>query len=58
MILKNRKEVYEKARSEKPGRWKRGIKDWNYKSEVPLNNINKVKRIKPEPAKVMAMKIA
>lgn len=57
-ILEKRKEVYAKARSENPIRWKNKLRNWNHKSEVPLNHINKVKSIKTRPTKVMAMKIA
>lgn len=58
MILIKRKEVYEEARLRNPLRWKKGLRNWNHISEVPLNHTNKVKRIKPKPLKVMAMKIA
>jgi hypothetical protein len=40
-ILRKRKELYEKARQENPGRWSCGPRNWDYIDYVALNPVNK-----------------
>lgn len=41
LILEKRAEVYQKAKSEKPNRWSKEIRDWSYLKKVHLNNLQK-----------------
>jgi transposase InsO family protein len=42
-ILKNRKDIYEKAKSENPNRWSKETRNWNPIEKVYLNNLQKNK---------------
>ena len=41
LILKKRKEVYEKAKKENPNRWSGETRDWSHIQKVELNNLTK-----------------
>ena len=53
-ILKRRKEVYEKAKTEHPERWSREIRDWSYKKEEWLNPERTAKKETEEIEEVRA----
>jgi transposase-like protein len=42
-ILRKRKEVYEKAKSENPNRWSKGTRNWEPVRQVNLNHLQKRK---------------
>ena len=41
LILKKRKEVYEKAKEENPNRWSGKTRNWDHIQKVELNNLTK-----------------